>query len=78
MQFTQQLAAASLVSDEEHDPELYTRDKEDDYLMYAALVQKVDYLVTGDEDLLVLGQVKDVQILTPVTFYKVLKKARLL
>jgi hypothetical protein len=45
-----------------------TRDPKDDYLIAYALAGQADYLVTGDSDLLVLGEVGGVQIVTPVEF----------
>lgn len=45
-----------------------TRDPKDDYLLAYALVGRADYLVTGDDDLLVLGQVGGVKILRPADF----------
>lgn len=44
------------------------RDPRDDYLIAHALAENVDYLVSGDKDLLVLGQVEDIQIVTPAEF----------
>jgi len=41
-----------------------TRDPKDDYLLAYALVGQADYLVTGDSDLLVLGQVENTKIVT--------------
>lgn len=50
-----------------------TRDPKDDYLLAYALVGEVDYLVTGDKDLLELqGQIRAMEILTPVQFINVL------
>jgi predicted nucleic acid-binding protein len=50
-----------------------TRDPKDDYLLAYALVGEADYLVTGDEDLLVLeGQISELEILTPRQFSQVL------
>ena len=50
-----------------------TRDPKDDYLLAYALVGRVDYLVTGDQDLLILqGQVEGLAILTPRQFGEVL------
>ena len=49
-----------------------TRDPKDDYLLAHALLNKIDYLVTRDKDLLVLKQVKDVKIVPPSEFLKVL------
>ena len=51
-----------------------TRDPKDDYLLAYALVGQADYLVTGDEDLLVLKRVDTVAILTPREFAKVLRR----
>jgi putative PIN family toxin of toxin-antitoxin system len=45
-----------------------TRDPKDDYLLAYALVGQADYLVTGDQDLLVLRQVGPCQICTPRVF----------
>ena len=42
-----------------------TRDPKDDYLIAYALVGSADYLVTGDRDLLLLGEVDGVRIVTP-------------
>ena len=50
-----------------------TRDPKDDYLLAYALVGKVDYLVTGDQDLLVLSNLIDeIEILSPAQFSAVL------
>ena len=50
-----------------------TRDPKDDYLLAYALVAEADYLVTGDEDLLVLeGQIPELKILTPRQFSQML------
>ncbi len=44
------------------------RDPKDDYLLAYALMEKADYLLTGDEDLLVIGRLQGVQIVSPATF----------
>jgi putative PIN family toxin of toxin-antitoxin system len=44
------------------------RDRSDDYLLAYAVVGRADYLVTGDRDLLVLGQVAETRIVSPSTF----------
>ncbi len=54
-----------------------TRDPKDDYLLAYALVGEADYLVTGDNDLLVLGQVEGgdgavARIVTPRAFAGIL------
>jgi putative PIN family toxin of toxin-antitoxin system len=53
-----------LTSTESH----FSRDRKDDYLLAYALMHSVDFLVTGDEDLVVLGCVGGVTILTPLAF----------
>jgi hypothetical protein len=49
-------------------PTSFSRDPKDDYLLAYALVERVDYLVTGDKDLLVLGQIGWMSIVTPAQF----------
>jgi uncharacterized protein len=43
----------------------YCRDTDDDKFIHAALVASAPWLVTGDQDLLVLKKVLDVQIISP-------------
>ena len=50
-----------------------TRDPKDDYLLAYALVGQADYLVAGDRDLLVLGQVEHTKIVTARDFVEVIK-----
>ena len=49
-----------------------TRDPKDDYLLACAAVAGADYLVTGDEDLLALGKVGDLQIVAARRFWDVI------
>lgn len=51
-----------------------TRDRKDDYLLAYAVIGQVDYLVTGDIDLLVLDHVGPVQIVRPADFLAVLSQ----
>ena len=48
------------------------RDPKDNYLLAYAVVGQADYLVTGDEDLLVLRAVETVEIVTPPQFQEML------
>lgn len=50
----------------------YGRDAGDDYLVAYGLLLEADYLVTGDRDLLALGQVVQLRIVTPATFRRLL------
>lgn len=52
----------------------FGRDPKDDYLLAYALVERVDYLVTGDKDLLVLGQVGRMSVVTPAQFLERISK----
>ncbi|HPD60168.1 MAG TPA: putative toxin-antitoxin system toxin component, PIN family [Thermodesulfobacteriota bacterium] len=49
------------------------RDKKDNFLLEAALEGKAQYLVTGDEDLLVLKTFHTTKILAPKKFEDILK-----
>ena len=51
-----------------------TRDPKDDYLLAYALVGQADYLVTGDQDLLVLKEVEGIAIVTPRDFWDVVQR----
>lgn len=50
------------------------RDPQDDMLIEAALAGNAEYLVTGDEDLLVLKKYETVRIVTPRVFLAALQK----
>ncbi len=49
------------------------RDYKDDYLLAYGIIEECDYLVTGDEDLLVLKKIENLKIVSPLTFSKILK-----
>jgi putative PIN family toxin of toxin-antitoxin system len=50
----------------------HSRDRKDDYLLALSSRHHVDYLVTGDEDLLVLGEHAGVRIVSPADFVAIL------
>ena len=50
-----------------------SRDPEDDYLIVHAVLGRADYLVTGDKDLLVLGEIQNVCIVTPTEFIAIIE-----
>lgn len=49
-------------------PKPICRDPNDDMFLSAALAGKVDYIVSGDKDLLVLNSVLDLKIINPRQF----------
>jgi putative PIN family toxin of toxin-antitoxin system len=51
----------------------YSRDRKDDYLVAYGLLLEVDYLVTGDRDLLALGQIEQLHIVTPAAMRRILE-----
>ena len=50
------------------------RDKNDNDIIALALSNKVDYLITGDNDLLVLKKYKNIKIINPREFWVIVKK----
>ena len=44
------------------------RDPQDDHILACAVSAEVEFLVTGDDDLLVLGRFEGVEIVTPKAF----------
>ena len=50
-----------------------TRDPSDDQVIACALAAQADYLVTGDYDMLVLGEHKGVRIVAPRQFLDLLE-----
>ncbi len=50
-----------------------SRDPDDDKVLAAAKVAQADYLVTEDQDLLVLGEYEGTQIVTAATFLRSLE-----
>ena len=51
----------------------YVRDPDDDYLVAYGRVYEANCLVSGDPDLLVLGQVEEMQIVSPRAFLEMLE-----
>ena len=63
----------SLAEDPEDPPPVGSRDPDDDYLLALAISRRA-YLVTGDQDLLVLSE--ELPILTPAQFVSKLRESR--
>jgi putative PIN family toxin of toxin-antitoxin system len=51
------------------------RDRKDDYLFAHAIVGRADYLVSGDKGVQAVGQISDVQVMSPADFLQVLQHA---
>lgn len=49
-----------------------TRDPRDDYLVAPAVLAQVDHVVSGDNDLLILGEITGVRIVSPAEFIAIL------
>ena len=54
-------------------PENICRDKNDDDIISLAVSNNVNYLITGDKDLLVLKKYKKVKIISPREFWVIVK-----
>jgi predicted nucleic acid-binding protein len=53
-----------------------TRDPKDDAVVACAQEGEADYIVSGDQDLLVLEEYGDVQIVSPREFLEILERDR--
>lgn len=51
-----------------------TRDPKDDAIVACAREGEVDYIVSGDQDLLVLGEYEGIQVATPRQFVEILEE----
>jgi predicted nucleic acid-binding protein len=54
-------------------PEDVVRDRKDRAVLACAVGGKAEYIVTGDEDLLILKTYQDVGIVTPAQFLEILQ-----
>ncbi|MBA3275781.1 MAG: putative toxin-antitoxin system toxin component, PIN family [Chloroflexia bacterium] len=50
-----------------------TRDPRDDYLVTPAVLNQVDFVVSGDKDLLVLQQIDTTRLVSPAEFIAILE-----
>ena len=50
------------------------RDKKDDILLSLAKISNANYIITGDDDLLVLKEYKTTSIITPRRFWEILRE----
>lgn len=54
----------------------YTRDAKDDKFVACAIAGRASYVVTTDADILTLGSLADVQMVTPKGFVEILREQR--
>ncbi len=54
-----------------------TRDRRDDYLIAPAVLAQVDFVVSGDKDLLVIREIAGVRIVSPADFVQILEERSL-
>lgn len=52
------------------------RDKDDDEILALARALAVDYIITGDQDLLVLGNFQSIPIVSPRDFWSIIKDGK--
>jgi putative PIN family toxin of toxin-antitoxin system len=67
------LALSELVELPEEIPRI-CRDPDDDRVIACAVVGEADAIVSGDEDLLALGRVRDIPILSPTEYLACIEK----
>jgi putative PIN family toxin of toxin-antitoxin system len=73
-QFVTQLKALATQPSTLEDVATYSRDPKDDYLVAYGVINEVDFLVTGDSDLLVLARIGTMIILRPADFLGILNE----
>jgi len=55
-------------------PAVVPRDRDDDHVLACAIAGEVDYVVSGDRDLLDLREYRGIRILSPAAFVALLKE----
>ncbi len=60
----------------EKKPERISRDSNDDHVLALAGETNVDYVITGDQDLLILKKYKKVPIILPREFWEILRRKK--
>lgn len=76
--FVRQLTAMGELLPPLDEMSAHARDPKDDYLVAYGVVNEADYLVIGDEDLLALKRVGNLEIVRPAQFLAVLRTYGLL
>jgi putative PIN family toxin of toxin-antitoxin system len=69
-------ASATLLAEPAHVPPLAVRDPDDAVILGEALASQAEVLITGDKDLLELGDIPRLRILDPRGFWHLLRAQR--
>jgi uncharacterized protein len=72
-QFLDGLAGSAQIFRDAPEVPAVTRDPSDDQVIACAVAARVDYLVTGDDDMLVLAEHQGIRIVTPRQFLDLLE-----
>jgi putative PIN family toxin of toxin-antitoxin system len=75
-QFLDGLAGSAQMFPDLPEVRAVTRDPSDDQVIACALAAQADYLVTGDDDMLVLTEYRSIRIVTPRQFLDLLGASR--
>lgn len=57
-----------------HLPQRVSRDPDDDHVLAAAIAAHAEIIITGDQDLLILGKYSNIRILSPRRFLELLDR----
>lgn len=74
--FMDKLIERSDIASEKQLSQIVGRDIKDDKFLACAVEAKADYIVTGDEDLLILKEYEGITIVTPREFLEILKTVK--
>ena len=72
-EFLDMLQHDTILAQPSRHPRINIHDKDDVIIISSALTANADILVTGDKELLALGKVEDLEILSPRKFWEKLK-----
>jgi len=71
-----ELRNSEIVPSPSHPSPIHIRDPDDGFVLESALIAKADILVTGDQDLLELGDKAGIRIMDPRTLWEILSNEK--